>query len=160
VQPDRLIPWEELQPDNALLHEVAEYLEERRLVGTSVRLLPCRFRGISVVVSVAPAPLVDPSRVERDVRHALETYLNPFVGGAQGGPGNGWPLGRPLNQGELYGIVHAVPGVDFLHWLRIYETDLETLKQAPEPAGTHVVLEPDEMVASGRHIVRVVRSEE
>jgi predicted phage baseplate assembly protein len=158
--PDRLIPWAELQPDESLLREVADYLDDRRLIGTNVRLLPCRLRGISIVASVAPEPLADPGRVERDVRHALEIYLNPYIGGSQSGRGAGWPLGRPLNQGELYGIVHAVSGVSFVHWLRIYETDLQTLKQAAEPAGTHVVLEGDEMIASGRHIVRVVRTEE
>ena len=32
--------------------EVQEYLDERRLIGTTVDLMPCRFRGLSVVVNL------------------------------------------------------------------------------------------------------------
>jgi len=46
--------------------------------------------------------------------------------------------------------VHAVPGVEFVKVLRIYETNLETGEQSPKPAGTHIVLEADELLASGR----------
>ena len=34
--------------------------------------------------------------------------------------------------------------------LRVYETDLETGEQQPKPAGSHIPLEPDELIASGR----------
>ena len=70
------------------------------------------------------------------------------------GVGTGWEFGRALNQGELYGVVHAVEGVDFVKILRVYETDLESGEQQPKPAGSHIPLEPDELIASGRHIVK------
>ena len=121
---DRRLAYDELVPDEALMTEVAEYLDERRLIGTTVQLLPCRFRGLSVVVNLQASPLADTARVEEDVAHALYTYLNPLVGGNATGPGPGWSFGRALNQGELYGIVHAVDGVEFVKILRIYETNL------------------------------------
>ena len=43
--------------------------------------------------------------------------------------------------------------------LRVYETDLATSEQNPQPAGSHVTLEPDELIASGTHIVRAERRE-
>ena len=156
---DRQLTYEELVPDEALMTEVAEYLDGRRLIGTTVQLLPCRFRGLSVVVNLQASPLADTARVEEDVAHALYTYLNPLVGGNPGGPGVGWPFGRALNQGELYGVVHAVDGVEFVKILRIYETDLRTGEQSPKPAGTHIVLEPDELIASGAHIVKASHRE-
>ena len=152
--------YEELIPDEALMTEVAEYLDERRLIGTTVQLLPCRFRGLSVVVNLQASPLADTARVEEDVAHALYTYLNPLVGGNPGGPGGGWTFGRALNQGELYGIVHAVDGVEFVKILRIYETNLETGEQSSKPAGTHIVLESDELMASGQHIVKATHRED
>ena len=152
--PDRQLPYEELVPDEALLSEVAEYLDARRLIGTRLALLPCAFRGLSVVVNLQAAALADTARVEEDVSHALYTYLNPLVGGNPHGRGSGWPFGRALNQGELYGIVHAVDGVEFVKILRVYETNLVTGEQSPKPAGTHIVLEADELIASGQHIVR------
>jgi predicted phage baseplate assembly protein len=157
---DRLLAHEELLPDEALMSEVAEYLDERRLIGTTVELQPCRFRGLSVVVNLQAAPLADTARVEEDVAHALYTYLNPLVGGNPAGPGGGWPFGRALNQGELYGVVHAVDGVEFVKILRIYETNLATGEQSSKPAGTHIVLEPDELIASGRHIVKATHRED
>jgi predicted phage baseplate assembly protein len=157
---DRLLAYDELLPDEALMKEVAEYLDDRRLIGTTVQLLPCRFRGLSVVVNLQASPLADTARVEEDVAHALYTYLNPLVGGNAGGPGSGWPFGRALNQGELYGIVHAVDGVEFIKILRIYETNLQTGEQSSKPAGTHIVLENDELMASGQHIVKATHRED
>jgi predicted phage baseplate assembly protein len=157
---DRLLTYDELVPDEALMTEVAEYLDERRLIGTTLQLLPCRFRGLSVVVNLQASPLADTARVEEDVAHALYTYLNPLVGGSAQGFGGGWPFGRALNQGELYGIVHAVDGVEFVKILRIYETNLQTGEQSAKPAGTHIVLEPDELMASGQHIVKATHRED
>jgi predicted phage baseplate assembly protein len=154
VPADRRLGADELDPGDALMDEVAAYLDERRLIGTRVHLLPGRYRALSVVVNLQATPLADPVRVEEDVAHALYTFLNPLVGGDPTGPGGGWPFGRPLNQGELYGVVHAVPGVDHVKVLRVYETDLATGEQAAKPLAGHVVLEPDELVASGQHIVK------
>src|SRR3954464_13003932 len=49
---DRPLGHSELIPDEELLTEVAEYLDDRRLIGTMVELKPCRFRGLSVVVNL------------------------------------------------------------------------------------------------------------
>jgi hypothetical protein len=38
--------------------------------------------------------------------------------------------------------------------LRLYDIDLRTGEQSGQPSGNHVVLEPDEVIASGRHVVR------
>ena len=156
---DRQLTYDELQPDEALLQEVSEYLDERRLIGTTVQLLPCSYRGLSVIVNLQASPLADTARVEEDVAHALYTYINPLVGGNATGPGQGWDFGRALNQGELYGVVHAVDGVEFVKILRIYETNLQTGEQSSKPAGSHIVLEPDELIASAQHIVKATHRE-
>ena len=156
---DRRLAHEELVPGEDMLTEVSEYLDERRLIGTTVELKPCRFQGLSVVVNLQASPLADTARVEEDVAHALYTYLNPLVGGNPTGLGTGWPFGRALNQGELYGVVHAVDGVEFVKILRMYETNLETGEQSPKPAGSHIVLEGDQLIASGQHIVKATYRE-
>lgn len=157
---DRQLTFEELVPDESTYAQVGGYLDERRVIGTSLELAPVRLRGVSVVANVQTTPTADVVRVAEDVRHALWTYLNPLIGGSITGPGNGWPFGRPLNQGELYGIIHAIDGVEFVKVLRLYETNLETGEQDPKPAGTHIMLEPDEVIASGAHIVKAVRRED
>jgi predicted phage baseplate assembly protein len=156
---DRKLTIEELIPDERMLSDIGGYLDERRLIGTSIQLKPIKFRGISVVVNLQAEPLADLQRIEQEVLQALYTYQNPLVGGSTEGMGVGWQFGRALNQGELYGIVHAVDGVEFVKILRLYETDLASGEQSPKPAGSHIVLEPDEVVASGNHIVKAVHRE-
>jgi predicted phage baseplate assembly protein len=156
---DRLLTVEELTPREGLMELLAERLEERRLIGTSIRLLPVRLRAVSVVVDVRVSPLADLERVQQDIAHALYVYLNPLIGGSPEGPSGGWPLGRVLNQGELFGIVYSINGVAFVNILRMYETDLRTGEQAAQPTESHLVLGPDELIASGKHIVKTVRGE-
>jgi predicted phage baseplate assembly protein len=151
---ERRLTLEELTPDERLMQELAAALEERRLIGTSIQLLPPRFKGVSVAVDVRTMPLADPERVRQDITHALYVYLNPLVGGSPDGPGAGWPAGRGLNQGELFGVVHAIPGVESVNVLRMYETDVRTGAQAAQPTGGHLALAADELIASGEHIVR------
>ena len=156
---DRRLSIDELTPDQALLDEVESYLDARKLVGTPLRLLPMRFRAVSVVVNLQATPRADVQRIEREVRRALYTYLNPLIGGTAGAAAGGWPAGRSLNQGELYAIVHAFEGVEFIKILRLYEMNLATGEQATKAAGRQIVIEPDEVIASGDHVVRVVRRE-
>ena len=156
---DRRLSYEELTPDESLFGEVEGYLDGRRVIGTTVHLLPVRLRGVSVVVNLQAEPQTVLQRVEEEVLQALYTYLNPLVGGSAAGPGSGWPFGRLLNQGELYQIVHSVEGVQFVKILRVYETNMATGEQSPQPAGSHIALEPDELIASGMHVVRAVHPE-
>jgi len=153
---DRQLELAELTPDEELMRKVATALERRRLLGTSIRLLPARLRGVSVVVDVRVSPLADLERVQQDVEHALYVYLNPLIGGSPTGVGNGWQAGRALNPGELFGIVYAIDGVEFVNLLRMYETDLVTGAQAPKPTETQLTLAADELISSGKHIVRAV----
>jgi predicted phage baseplate assembly protein len=156
---DRELSLAELSPDELLLTEVAEYLDERKVIGISLELLPVKLRGVSVVCNVQAAFNADLERVEQDVAYALYTYLNPLVGGSAEGQGEGWEFGRSLNQGELYGIVRKIEGVEFIKILRVYETDLATGKQNPKPAGSYLAIGEDELIASGTHIVKAERAE-
>lgn len=156
---DRLLEADELIPDAELMAELAATLDEYRLLGTSVKLMPVRLRGVSIVADVRASPRADLDRVQHDVAHALYTYLNPLIGGLPTGPAEGWPLGRSLNLGELFGIVYGIPGLEFVNILRMYETDVRTGEQAPQPIDSRLVLAPDELIASGRHIVKAAHRE-
>ena len=157
---DRRLTFEELTPDALLLEEIQRYIDARKLPGTPVRLLPMRFRAISVVVNLQVTPRADTQRIERHVRDQLYAYLNPMIGGSPDAVGSGWPPGRSLNQGELYAIMHAFDAVETVKILRLYEMDLATGEQGSKAAGRQVLIEPDEVVVSGDHVVRVARREE
>jgi len=160
VQPaDRRLTLEELTPDEPLLEIVAAYIDERRTIGATVHLLAVKLRAVSVVVDVLATDAADTTRVEEDIAHALYRFINPLVGGGTNGDGDGWAFERPLNQGELYGVVHAIEGVEYVRLLRIYEMDLATGERGAQPAGTHIVLRPDELLASGAHVVKASHRE-
>jgi predicted phage baseplate assembly protein len=150
---NRRLTLAELTPDLELLDVVARHLNARKFAGCAVRLSPVRLRGVSVVVNLEASPRADPEQIERRVSDSLYAYLNPLVGGGAAG----WPFGRALNQGELYAIVHAVPGVESVRILRLYELDLLTGQRASKPAGRQISLAADELIASGEHVVRVAR---
>jgi predicted phage baseplate assembly protein len=156
---DRQLTLAELTPDEELLREVAEYLDERKLIGTSVQLLPVKLRGVSVVVKVQASVHSDLERVEGDVAYALYTFLNPLVGGSTEGMGEGWDFGRSLNEGELYGVIRKIEGIDFVKMLRVYESDLATGQQDPKPAGNYIEIGPHELIASGTHLVKAEHPE-
>jgi predicted phage baseplate assembly protein len=151
---DRRLEFDELQPPRDLLEEVAKHLDDRRLLGATLHVAPVRLRGVSVVVELQTEPLADLVRIREQTLRELYRFLNPLIGGTAGGDGEGWEFGRALNQGELYGVVHQIAGVEYVRLLRMYRADLVTGRQSPEPAGSHIVLEPDETIASGVHIVK------
>ena len=153
---DRRLTIDELIPDPHLIADVARHLDARKVAGCPVRLVPVRFRGVSVVVNLEASPRADADEIERRVGDALYAHLNPFTGGHSA---TGWPFGRALNQGELYSIVHAVTGVESVRILRVYELDLRTGERAAKPAGRQIALAADELIASGEHIVRLARQE-
>jgi hypothetical protein len=157
---DRRFEHGELLPDQALLDEVAGYLDHRRTAGVTVNILPVPLRGVVVIADVEAVVGVDWARVEEDVAHALYTYLNPLIGGSLAGAGTGWSFGRTLNQGELYGVMHDVDGVAFVRALSMIEIDLETGARRPQERATQITLERDELIASGRHRVHVSRDVE
>ncbi|HEX3978662.1 MAG TPA: putative baseplate assembly protein [Solirubrobacteraceae bacterium] len=157
---DHRLTFEELTPDELLLEEIQRYVDARKLPGTPVRLLPMRFRAVSVVVNLQVTPRADAQRIERHVRDQLYTYLNPMIGGNPEAVGSGWPPGRSLNQGELYAIMHAFDAVETVKILRLYEMDLATGERDSKAAGRQVLIEPDEVVVSGDHVVRVARRED
>jgi predicted phage baseplate assembly protein len=161
VEPaDAKLDYEALLPDESLIREVTAYLDTRRMIGTRVELLPANLRGVSVVINLQASARANLRRIEEEVEYALYTYLNPLVGGSAKGPAGGWEFGRMLNQGELFGIAHSIDGVEFVKILRVYETDLATGKQESKPAGTHLMLEPNELIASGTHVVKAEYGEE
>jgi Baseplate J-like protein len=154
-EPERLLTIAELTPQDELLREVAEYLERHRVIGTSAHVMPVPLRAVTIVADVIVSRGADTEAVRRDIEDELYRFINPLVGGSADGPGEGWGFGRPLNEGELYALVHEVPGVHRIVEVGMYETDLETPK-TPEaqPEGARVVLAPNELLCSAIHRVR------
>ena len=116
----------DLDPPVDTVERIRGYLDERRLVGTRLVIEPPMYQAITVVVvGVRPLPGFPPARVESAILGALYGFLDPLHGGREG---NGWPLGRSVQEGEIAAAISSVPGVDMSSdtTIRLYAADPAT----------------------------------
>lgn len=147
--PDELDP-SELVPDDRCCAQVAAYLDERRVVGTKVLVTPPLYQGVRVAATLQVAPRADPGTVSKHAAVALSTYLHPIQGGRAG---HGWPFGRAVVAGELFGVLLDVSGVDMVDEVLLWPWDLLT-----GDVGTtteRIDLPPDGLVLADRPMLHV-----
>jgi len=92
--------------------------------------------GVPLLATVLAATLVAPGAAATHAFPATIALPNGFQ-----------PEGIAIGPGPVAYLGSLADG-------SIYRADLVTGKQSPEPAGSHIVLEPDETIASGVHIVK------
>jgi predicted phage baseplate assembly protein len=135
------------QPSPGLLRAVRRYLDRRRVVCTRVVVVGPRYLKLGVRCTLAPAPSVHPERLIADVRAALDGYLDPLVGGADG---HGWPFGRGIHRAELLHVVASVHGVD-----HVAELELISQENDGQVLCGNVCLAPTWLVTPGVHTILV-----
>ena len=129
-------------PAPELLRRVQDFLDERRLVTTKLRVIKPRYVEVSANVAVVlkqGGPGTD--RIKARLEDAIRKALHPLFGGPDG---KGWPFGRAVHKSDLYRVVEGMEGVDYVEDLELYDEDLKrTVIQVP--------LRDDELV----HVVSV-----
>lgn len=150
-RPDGRIRLEDLLPSDEACATIQAYLDERRLVGTRVRVEPAQYTGVRVRARISAEPHADPAAVIDAARTALYRHFNPLVGGDKG---EGWPFGRAARIGEAYGVLQGLAGLDVVEELTLLSVDLETGEA--EDAGNLLELYPNELVLSHEHDIEVV----
>jgi predicted phage baseplate assembly protein len=104
-----------------LYHAVAEYLDERRVLGTVVEVTTPYYVGVSVAALVRAAPGRPAKSVEDPVLARLDEYLSPLHGGPDGA---GWPWDTPLTTASLQAVLTEVPGVVSVDDVVLFAVDL------------------------------------
>lgn len=133
-------------PSESTLQAVCAYLNERRLLTTEVFVAPPRYREIRVEASVKARAVADAAKVRDEIEKALNTYLHPLTGGADG---QGWPLGGDVLFSEVFRVVTQVEGVETLGDLRLV-ADGERYGRCE-----NVEIEADRLVYSDGHDIEV-----
>jgi len=144
------VQFEDLVPLPSSLEAIRAHLDEARLVGTRVVIEPPLYRGITIVAMLRARPRADAGRIRAEALERLATYFNPLIGGPDG---TGWPWGRPVQSGDAFAVLQGVPGVDVVEDVRLFGANPITGERGPATA--RVVLEPDSLVVSFEHQVRV-----
>lgn len=121
--PPRSTDFELLKPQNDVLESIRSYLEARRPIGTTVRIEPPRFLGVSVVAQLSLQRGASRDRVAAEADNAIKDFLHPSTGGYDG---TGWPFGRSLLVGEIRAVLQRMPGVSNVATLRLIPVDAVT----------------------------------
>ena len=128
--------FQSLQPQPEVLDVIRRYLDERRLIGSTVRIEPPRYLGVSVMARLDLEQGASRERVVPMARAAVRDFLHPSFGGYDG---QGWPFGRSLLVGEVRAVLQRVTGVASVNLLRL----------VPVTAATGVRGEPQESIDIG-----------
>jgi predicted phage baseplate assembly protein len=140
----------DLVPSGDTLRRVAERLDTVRLIGTRVVVEPPMYRGVTVVAQLVAKPRARAEKVQAAADEALYRFLNPLTGGPDG---TGWPFGRTVHAGEVFGVLQRVDGVELVDDVRLFGANPVTGERG-QPAAK-VELPPDSLVFSYEHRVRV-----
>lgn len=150
--PDGYVDFADLEPQAEVLAGIAAEIDQRRAVGARVIVEPPFYRGITIVARLVARPGNVLEVLEKHALAALYRHFDPVVGGMDG---TGWAFGRPVLAGEVYAVLQAVPGVELVDELKLWEADPVTGKRSGEPT-TRIDLDANALVYSYRHSVRAV----
>ncbi|MFF2040785.1 putative baseplate assembly protein [Kitasatospora sp. NPDC058170] len=115
---DRL-RFEQLIPSDQVLARITAALDERRLIGTRLVVEPPVYQGVTVVARLS-APAADTDRVRDAALAALFRHLDPLRGGPDG---TGWPFGRPVQYGEVFGVLQRAVGDVLVEEILLFAAD-------------------------------------
>jgi len=104
-----IVPESAGRPSRALLEQVNEHLDERRLVGTRLLVRGPIYTGLTLDMELTLRPNTVAANVKQEVENDVRRYLHPLTGGPDE---RGWPFGRPVSIFELYHRVEKIAGVD------------------------------------------------
>ena len=126
-------------PGPELLDRVRDYLLSHMGATANIWISGPDWMEVTVSVTLVPTSLETADFVTERVNLALQTFLHPLTGGYEG---KGWPFGRRPYRSDLFAVIEAVDGVDYVRSLEVTESpDINTLppKQFLIYSGTHEV---------------------
>lgn len=127
------------RPSQNLINTVEDYFSDRKVI-TSILLRPTSpiYREISVYAKVYIKPGLNNSELkelEQRMRERIYTFLHPVEGGLDG---NGWEIGQPLYEPDVYDVLKNIPGVSYVEEVKL---GVQTLDDDDQPVND--LNEPD-----------------
>ena len=147
---DGRLRFEDLVPTEQILTQITADLDGRRVVGTRLVVEPPFYQGITVVARITARPRTDPAMLREDALSALYGYFNPLRGGPDR---TGWPFGRPVHAGEVFGVLQAVTGTELVEDVLLFAADPISGERS-DPV-QRIPVDPNALVFSFDHQVRV-----
>jgi predicted phage baseplate assembly protein len=104
-----------------LYRTVADFLDERRVLGAVVEVTTPYYIGVSVATLVRGTPGRPPTIVRQQVLDAVYRYLSPHTGGPEG---EGWPWEVTLTTASLQAVIAEVNGVVSVDEIALFAVNL------------------------------------
>jgi predicted phage baseplate assembly protein len=146
------LAFEQLIPSDEALAQIAEHLEERRVIGARVVVEPPSYQAVTVVAKIRARPRFDQARLRADALAALYRYFHPIKGGPDG---EGWPFGRPIQVGEVYAVLQRLPGTELVEQAHLFGADPVTGERGERT--DRIELDRHALAFSFEHRVAVTR---
>jgi len=140
----------DLVPPDDVLATIARTLDQHRVVGVRIAVVPPVYQAVTVVAVVHVSQRAMVERVTRETESSLRRYLHPLVGGPQG---TGWPFGRGLHVGEVYAVLQRVQGVNLVDEVKLYPADAVTGQRGE--ASRRVDIVAHALLFGYQHVIRV-----
>lgn len=107
-------------PDD-MIASISGYLDERRILGSTVEVGTPYFQGVTVAALLTARPGRPGAVVRERAMRTLYDFINPLTGGPEG---NGWPFDADLNAAQVFQLLDAVEGVERVDEVLFFEYDL------------------------------------
>jgi len=131
-------------PSADFLAAVARYLKRRRTLTTEVHVIAPCYMTVVVSATLNLDSGVDPAAARAAAILALNNFLDPLTGGADG---TGWPIGRAIYRAEIMALLAKAPGVLTVTGLGLaFDTD-------SAPRCGNLPLCPECLALSGSHVL-------
>lgn len=144
-----------------VFEQVKTYLDNRRILGTIVNVVPPKFIRVSVEAYVRPVPRASgpidqetAAAIATELTAVLNEFVNPLVGGEHR---DGWPWKTTLTDELVTERLKASGQVSTVTTVEFHIEDDGTDDYKKRVALSEVPLGTGEMFISGEHKVRVVR---
>jgi predicted phage baseplate assembly protein len=147
------VRFEQLIPSEDAVQKIARHLDERRVLGTRISIEPPVYQGVTVVAKLRSRRQADSARLQSEALEALYRYFGPISGGPDG---TGWPFGRPVLAGEVFGVLQGLKGTELVEEARLFAADARTGERGK--AVDRIELPPHALVFPYEHRVLVEES--
>ena len=107
------------RPDRPFIESVHSHLDARRPLSTELYVIGSEYVPLGLSVGIAIGDGFDRDALILAVRDALRGFLWPLAPG--GADGNGWPLGKSVQDREVEVTVSRVAGVRSVSGIRLFE---------------------------------------
>jgi predicted phage baseplate assembly protein len=146
------------QAGRGFLETVQRHLEAHRLLTTDVHVIGPDYLRVAVICNIYVQRQSQPEQVKQRAEKALQGFLNALTGGPEHA---GWPLGRPVFPSEIYQLLDAVEGVEYVTGVELRAEAAHYCRSSRlSQHGGGIELPGNGLVYSGTHELQMIKLEQ